>query len=110
LEMAGSVIREYGFNTLANLRDYKKLSEYTGIPIYKAMQVIAILELGRRIYKEPTDRKQLLNSPDKVFKVFASLGKKKREELHVLYLNSRQYLLGEELISIGSINSVEARV
>lgn len=110
LEMAGSVIREYGFNTLPNLRDFRKLSEYAGIPLYKAMQVIAMLELGRRIYKESSDRKQLLNSPEKVYKVYSSLGKKQREELHVLYLNSRQFLLGEELVSLGTVNAVEARV
>lgn len=109
LEMAARVVKDYGVAVLAGERDYAKLQRYLGLGPVKAMQVIATLELGRRLYLEVKGTRPVLNSAERVVRQMSHLRGKPREELRALYLNSRQVLITGELVAIGSNNYVNAR-
>lgn len=109
LDMASRVIKDYGVSALAAVRDYEKIQTHLQLGRVKAMQVTAVLELGRRIYLESDRKRMLLNSPDKVYNKYKYLAQRDREEVRVLYLNSRQMLIISVLISIGSVDFVFSR-
>lgn len=105
-DMASRVVREYGTSALAPARDFRKLRDHLQIGEVKSMQLIAVMELGRRIFMESDGKRPVLNTPDKVWKRFRFLATKNREELHGLYINSRQRLVASEFLSIGSIGNI----
>lgn len=109
LEMSQRIIKDYGVSALSGVKDYRKLLTQLELPQFKAMQIVAVLELGRRLYLENKGKRALLNSAHRVFQKFSFLGRREREELRALYLNSRQLLIGSELIAIGNINAVTAQ-
>ena len=110
LSMSKKVAKEYGVEALASLSDYKKLSEVASIPKFKSMQIISAIELGRRLFREEIQSRPQLNAASKVFYRYSHMGRKGREEVRALYMNSRQILLAEELISIGSVNFVNVQI
>ncbi len=108
MQMAQRAIKDYTVNALLHVRDYTKLSEALDLPPVKAMQLLAAVELGRRLFKPSEHTKLLLNSPEKVVTQFQHLREKSREELWAVYLNTRQLLLGSELLAMGSKNMLIA--
>jgi DNA repair protein RadC len=109
MDMAKRIISDYGIGAIAEVRKSQQLRQFTGISPVKSMQVTAMLEIGRRLYLEKRGTRPLLNSPAKVYKYYKHLGHKSREELRVLYLNSRQVQIVSELVAIGSIDLLPVR-
>lgn len=109
LDLASRIIKDYGFSALAVAYDYKRLAGQLQLSSLKAMQIVAVLELGRRIYLERLGKRPILNTPAKVFQRYKYLQDKEREELRVLYLNSRQVLILDELIAVGSLDFVSGQ-
>src|SRR4051812_21403802 len=49
LELSQRILREYGNSALADQTDVKKLSEDLGLSLGKAGQIVACMEIGRRL-------------------------------------------------------------
>jgi DNA repair protein RadC len=111
LELSSRVIKEYGSRSITEARDVSKVMEVLGIGQAKASQLIAIFELGRRFFREQSQRLPVVRDPSDVYELLKQLGKQRKEELRALYLNTRQVVVREELISLGSenMNIVTAR-
>lgn len=110
MDLAQRIMKDYGFSALANVTDYQRLSASLQISCIKAMQIVAVLELGRRLYLERMGKRPLLNTPQKVIQHFKYMENKTREEVRALYVNSRQMLVLNELIAIGGIDIVNCQV
>ena len=104
LELSNRVIKEYGSRSITEIKDASKVSELLGLGQSKSAQLVAVFELGRRFYREQSQRLPVIRGPEDVFLLFENMGKLKKEELRALYLNSRQVVIREELISLGSEN------
>ncbi|MBP9758978.1 DNA repair protein RadC [Candidatus Dojkabacteria bacterium] len=104
LELSNRVIKEYGSRSITEIKDASKVSELLGLGQSKSAQLVAVFELGRRFYREQSQRLPVVRGPEDVFLLFENMGKLKKEELRALYLNSRQVVIREELISLGSEN------
>ena len=97
IEMSNRLISKFG---LVNLFDcsLKELQEIKGIGQNKAMQVLAIAELGKRYDQEKNSIKKITCAED-VFKLFHKrLKDKKQEHFYVLMLNSKNYIIGEPVL------------
>lgn len=103
--LANRIIRDYGMGGLVRVRDYRKLRAL-GLSELKSMQLLAVLEIGRRFYGTDNNKAPLLNSAARVYDRFNFLVPKQREELHVAYLNNRQRLIASELIALGTAQSL----
>jgi DNA repair protein RadC len=105
LEMSSRIIREYGEHTLISETDAARLSTDLDIPIVKACQIVAVGELGRRIYeKNPSGFTVIRNAKD-VYDHLSDMRTLAKEQLRGLYLNSHNRIVHDEVISIGTINS-----
>jgi DNA repair protein RadC len=75
----------------------------TGIGVAKTSTVLAVLELGKRIYAGK--KTQLVVSPEDVWKQMQHIAIGTKEHFCVLYLNVRNQLIEREIISIGNLNT-----
>ena len=106
LAMAKRTLHEYGEKTIANELSPKRLSEGAEIPLTKACQIIAGLELGRRFYaRQASGRPVHIRNAKQAFQYLKEMGNSQKEQLRGLYLNSRYRIVHDEVISIGSLTS-----
>lgn len=83
-----------------------KLIKINGIGAVKAIEFLAALELGRRVYdSKPLDNNLKCNSASKIFKHFKSeLSGETQECFYCLYLNSSKRLIDKKLLFKGTLN------
>ncbi|MDD5165059.1 MAG: DNA repair protein RadC [Candidatus Pacebacteria bacterium] len=105
LEMSERLIRGYGENSVLTERDAQKLADEANIPLGKAMQIVALGELGRRTYdKKESGFKTIHNARD-VYEYLADMRSLPKEYLRALFLNTHNRVIRDEVISIGTVNS-----
>jgi len=102
IKLAESLLKKYTTKGLKKL-EYNKLKKEKGIGPAKATQLIAAIELGKRINKKEESIK--FNEPKDVYQHLKDLKKKRKEHFVALYLNSQNELIHQETISIGSLNA-----
>jgi len=105
LELSNRILKEYGSLSIANERNVKKLMERLEIPKVKACQIIACFELGRRFFAR--DKGEIfIREPKEVYEYLKNqMENLKKEQLKGLYLDSRNKLIYEELISLGTLTT-----
>ena len=104
MEMSNRLISKFG---LVNLFDcsLKELQEIKGVGPNKAMQLLAMSELGKRYNQEKNSVKKITCAED-VFKLFHTrLRDKKQEHFYVLMLDTKNNIIGEQLISKGILDA-----
>ncbi|HSX16281.1 MAG TPA: DNA repair protein RadC [Candidatus Saccharimonadales bacterium] len=106
LAMAKRTLQEYGAKALLHETNAAQLSETLGIPITKACQLVAAMELGRRSYATGRGGEPLqVRTADQAYHFFRSMGGHSKEQLRGLYLGSHYQVIYDEVISIGSLTS-----
>lgn len=84
---------------------FSELVRITGIGQSKACEIIACIELGRRIFKDKKlDISQIL-SPADVFNKLKDIRDNKKEHFIVFFLDARNQEIKRETISVGTINA-----
>ena len=104
LELSDFLFKLYGTKGLSKEKSVLELMNNTGLPKVKATQVIACMELGRRIFYEDRSRVPTIKTPEEVFKYLSDMQKLTKEQFRGLYLNTRNRLIHDEVISMGSLN------
>ncbi len=105
IQMSERLIRGYGESNVLTERDAQKLADEANIPINKAMQIVALGELGRRTYdKRETGFKTIRNAKD-VYEYLVDMRMLPKEYLRALFLNAHNKVIRDEVISIGTVNS-----
>ncbi|MBD3280654.1 DNA repair protein RadC [Candidatus Dojkabacteria bacterium] len=110
LDLSARCLKEYGSRSITNIKDVGKVQEILGLGNAKACQLIALFEIGRRFFKETNDRMPVIRDGEDVYKLFKHMSRLKREELRAVYLNTRQRIVHEELISIGGADAINTSV
>lgn len=94
-----------------NVSDLKKLSlgkliEINGIGAVKAIEFLAALELGRRVYESKELQRDLrCNSAQKIYRHFMpELVGLNQEHFYCLYLNQNKMLIDKKLLFKGTLN------
>lgn len=105
MSMAERILKEYGEKTLSSELSPKKLAELVDIPISKASQIIAALEIGRRFFSEKYGKPAFIKTPEQAYQHFKLIAYGKKEQLRALYLNSRYQIIHDEIISVGSLTA-----
>ncbi len=104
MTMASRLIKDYGEKSLIKEKNAKSLSTNFNLPINKACQLIACLEIGKRFFKRDTYEKISFRCAKDVFAYLKNMSELKKEQLRGLYLNSQFQLIYEEIISIGTLD------
>lgn len=103
VEMSDRIIRGYGESVLAE-RDANRLAGEADIPVLKAAQIVAAGELGRRIYEKHETGLTVIKNAKDVYDYLTDMRNLSKECLRGLFLNSRNRLIRNEVISVGSVN------
>lgn len=104
-ELAMEVLKT--INGISNMKNLtiNQLLKIKGIGITKAIEVVATVELGRRIYLSNRVIKTRLTTPEDVYKYMRyDLQDKKQEYFYCLYLNNKKELIERKLLFMGTIN------
>lgn len=84
---------------------FNELVRIAGIGQTKACEIIACIELGKRIFKDKKlDISQIL-SPVDVFNKLKDIRDNKKEHFVVFFLDARNQEIKREIISVGTINA-----
>lgn len=104
--LADEVLAKAG--QLRGLLDFgmEELMSVKGIGQAKAAQLLAAIELGRRICGSPTKEKQTIRSPEDVSDLLMDrMRYLDREHFIVLFLDTKNNVLAQETVSMGSLNA-----
>lgn len=110
IDMSNRLIKEYGLDNLFNC-SLKELQQIKGMGPSKAMQVLAMAELGKRQSNSKKPRR-FISSAKVVFDLMhEKLKDEKQEHFIVIHLNNRNYYIKEELITKGVLDAsiIDAR-
>ncbi|QIB69874.1 JAB domain-containing protein [Aminipila butyrica] len=84
----------------------EELAEIQGIGRVKACQIVAAVELGRRIATKPRDLKINVNNPEVIANLFMEkMRYYKKEFFDVVILNTKGDVISVETAAIGDLNS-----
>jgi len=105
LELSQRIIKEYGSKAIASEKNVGRIMETLGIPIVKACQIVACFELGRRFFQEEPGKMPTVRGPEDVYIYLEDMRKLKKEQFRGLYLNARNKVIHDEVISIGTLTA-----
>jgi DNA repair protein RadC len=111
LTMATRLLVQYsGLAGLARA-EFAQIAAEHGLGPAKTAQLLAALELGRRLMAEsPEERFQIRAPQDAANLLMPLLGHKEQEHFVVLYLDTRNRVLDQEILYKGSLNTSLVRV
>lgn len=104
IDMSNRLISEYGLDKLLEC-SLKELQKIRGIGPSKAMEILTIAELQKRINQSKKPVKKISCAED-VFDYFHErLKDEKQENFYVLMLDTKNNIIGEQLISKGILDA-----
>ena len=84
----------------------EELSKVKGIGTSKACQIIAAIELGKRLAIMSRQNRQGIKSPKDIADLFMEeMRYYKKEHFKILLLNTKNEMISAETVSVGSLNS-----
>ncbi len=101
------------FEGLAGLAraEFSQLASVRGLGIAKSAQILAALELGRRLMAEnPGERWQIRAPSDAAHLLMPKLGFQEQEHFTVLFLDTRNRVIDQETLYVGSLNTSLVRI
>ncbi|MCY9658995.1 DNA repair protein RadC [Paenibacillus chondroitinus] len=106
VRLANRILSESG--GLRSLVDMSKdqLTQIKGIGDAKALQILAGIELGRRIAKSTFAERITIRSPKDIANLMSEeLRYLQKEHFVCLFLNTKNHVLAQETLSMGSLNA-----
>lgn len=105
LSMSNRIIKEYGERSITRETNPKKLALELAIPIGKATQIIAVIELGKRLFERNPSGAKIIRTAQDVYDYTKNMWDLPKEHLRGIYLNSHYKVIHDEVISIGTIDA-----
>jgi len=105
LDLANNIIkRYYNFNNLLNC-NYEDLIKVPGIKKAKAIQILAIMEIVKRMQKNKLEDIKTINSPEDIFECYSlMLNEEKQENFVVIFKNIKSHVIKHETLFVGGSN------
>lgn len=101
LELSRNVLR--AIKPDINSTNIESLKKIHGLGVAKSCQIVAALELVKRLTREES-KPQLLNS-EEVYKSVKEIGEYKKEHLLAIYLDVKNREITREIISVGTLTA-----
>lgn len=104
-ELSSRLVKEYGGPALASRKSPDSVVRVFDLPFVKACQIVSLFEIGRRFFMARRGALPELRRPSDAYKHLEFLRNAKKEQFVGLYLNTRNRLIYQEVLSIGSLDS-----
>ncbi|ERN52667.1 DNA repair protein RadC [Alkalihalophilus marmarensis] len=106
LQLAGKMLDSFDGLTLLRTATIEELCHINGIGTAKAVEIQAVMELGKRIHAVPTEEKYVIRSPEDVSNfVMEDMRFLTQEHFIALYLNTKNRVIHRHTLFIGSLNA-----
>ena len=105
-EIANNILKKIeNINNLDNI-SINTFNDIKGLGKVKTIELMAAIELGKRIFLEKSNKKNIIyDNPDTIYQDNLYLFKgKKQEYFYCLYLDNRNRLIERKLLFMGTIN------
>lgn len=102
LELSKKILKAFPKEKLLNAK-VADLKSIHGLGTAKAAEIVACLELGRRLLKDK--QQELILSPKDVWDSLKDIRGHKKEHFVVFYLDTRNQKIEQEVISVGTLNA-----
>ncbi len=104
-ELALNVLNKFDKINDLKIVSYDELIKIKGIGCAKACQILACIELGKRIYSKYENIKEIkVTSALEIYEYYKYLCVKKQEHFFCVYLDNKNKIISEKLLYIGTIN------
>ncbi|MBI4009021.1 DNA repair protein RadC [Candidatus Roizmanbacteria bacterium] len=102
IELAKKILRKISSDSFLNLQ-LRHLENISGVGEVKATQIIAVIELGKRLIgkKESTQ----IITPKDIWSELKEIRSKGKEYFVAFYLDMRNQVIKREIVSIGTLNA-----
>lgn len=105
VQLSASILSRYELEKLCNA-GVTELTGFDGVSTAKACSIVAGFELGRRaILQEHKKQKKIHQASDVVNLLRPLIAHKEKENFVVLMLDSRNSLIRQETVAVGSLNA-----
>ena len=105
LTMANRIMSEYGERNIMSQKNPAALSADLDIPLGKALQIVALSELGRRFFSKNENAAPTLRTAREVFEYVRDIRALPKEHLRGIYVNAHYKIIHDEVVSIGTLDS-----
>ena len=109
LELAGSILQSpIGSENVLNIHQLtlQKLKDIKGIGTVKAIQILCLSELAKRMAKQTAKAGLILTQPSTIADYYMEeMRHQKQEYIKLLMLNTKTKLIGEKTVSKGTVNA-----
>jgi DNA repair protein RadC len=103
LSLSSRLLRQYSNLLLISEFQVNELQRSFDLSFVQACQIVALLELGKRLFARTNDI--TLRSPEEIYRYCHDMVFLKQEHLRGLYLNTRNQLIMDKLITVGTLNA-----
>jgi len=104
LELSKRIFKDYGAKTITGYSRVSDVMTDFELPKVKACQLLACFEIGRRMFADKSIDIPTIRSPQDVWEFVSDMHNLKKEYLRGLYLNIKNQIIHDEIISIGTID------
>lgn len=104
-DLSRRLLDELGPRALGSPRAVEEAMRVYGLGQAKAAQLVAALEIGRRLYDPGAREFPVLHQPSTVARHLAPMGRLMREQFRCLYLDVTNRLVRDEVVSIGGLSA-----
>ena len=103
-DLAIDILQKYKLSELKDI-SINKLTKIKGIGEVKAIELLATIELGKRIFIKTESSISTFSNPKEIWKNTKYLFESKKQEyLYALYFDNKQKLINHKLLFIGTVN------
>ncbi|KCZ72187.1 DNA replication and repair protein RadC [Candidatus Methanoperedens nitroreducens] len=105
INLCQRILSQYNLKQLSQISP-DQLMKIHGIKESKAAQIASCFEIARRLESFNEDAKPKINSPEDVYRrIYPRMREQKKENFIELCLDTKNQIIKEEIISIGSLNA-----
>ena len=105
INLSKRILSQYNLRQLSTI-NIAQLVKIHGIKESKAAQITACFEIARRLESFNEEAKPRINSPEDVYRrIYPRMREQKKENFIELCLDTKNQIIREETISIGSLNA-----
>jgi DNA repair protein RadC len=106
LDIADELLNYYGSINLCLHVSIEELTRFKGIKVAKAVELVAVLELARRVLLEESREVDVVAAPISLVNwLQLSYGNMQQEHFIAVYLNVKNHIITHEVISKGGLDS-----
>ena len=104
-ELACKLLKNFSLQDLRKCQ-YEQLIKIKGIGSVKACELLATIELGKRLYQHCYDIKNVkINSPDLVYQYYKDkLANEEQECFYCIYLDNQKRVINAKQLFVGTLN------